>query len=271
MLLALGRAPEEVGERIAARGLEPEPLIAAIRETASCTSSSSRSRRRGRWRSLAQRRPADTDRALRQVAGEVRDRNCDLVQARVAEASASRATFASRDGSANIYGRPRDLVEEHARTLAGAISGSCARGAPRDRSLRRSPAQGPINAARVELVLEDLRLQRRVVLGHEHTVEASVRNLDFLLEAQDLCGVFGLALVVLLAVRQSDRRLGRDEYPRLRAVDSGLPRTGRRRDLGSRTPSCPRRSTRRFVRVLRVPVVRVLDALSVLMRGHGRP
>src|SRR5215210_9532382 len=112
---------------------------------------------------------------------------------------------------------------------------ACSRGVG-DQLLARAAARGlehqdGPDAARVELELEDLRLERVVVGGDQDVVEVSERSLGLLVDAQHLRPVLGLALVVLLAVGQSRRGIGGHDDPRLGAVDAGLERPLPRGDL----------------------------------------
>ena len=117
---------------------------------------------------------------------------------------------------------------------------------------------------RVELVLEDVGLERRPVLRHQDVAERAERDLDPLVEAEDRARVLGFALVVLLAVGLADLWRSRHDDAGLGAVHAGLP-GALRADLAvgvllrllAEVPDVP-------VTVLGVPVERVLDHLAVL-------
>lgn len=66
---------------------------------------------------------------------------------------------------------------------------------------------------RVELVLEDLGLERGGVLGDEDAIERPVRHADALIDRDDGSDVFRLALEELLVVTLADGRLREQTTP----------------------------------------------------------
>src|SRR5687767_6042914 len=77
--------------------------------------------------------------------------------------------------------------------------------------------------ADVELLLDDLGLERRRVLSLERASEVAERDADRLVEAEHLGPVLGLAGVVLLPVGHADLRFGGQQDARQRSVDARLP------------------------------------------------
>src|SRR4051795_11713463 len=77
--------------------------------------------------------------------------------------------------------------------------------------------------AHVDLVVDDLLLQRRRLAGEHRAPRAHRRGGDAVVEAEDLEVVLGVALVVLLLEGHADLRVRRHEDPGLRSVDAGLP------------------------------------------------
>ena len=123
------------------------------------------------------------------------------------------------------------------------------------------------DALRVELVLEQVRFERREVLGHQDVAELAERHLDQLVDAQDGAAVFRLVGVVLLPVGEARLGIRRKRDTRLGAVHAGLPGALGGHELAvlellrvlAEVPDVPGR-------VLRVPVERVLDHPALL--GH---
>ena len=75
----------------------------------------------------------------------------------------------------------------------------------------------------VPLLLDDRRLQRVPVRGHDHVVEVPEPDRPCDADLFDPAEVLGLALVELLAVGEPGFRLGRHDDARQRAVHPVLP------------------------------------------------
>ena len=87
------------------------------------------------------------------------------------------------------------------------------------------------NPGAVVLVLCDVRLQRRPLVGHEHVLEGAVGHLGRPVQLQRLGHVFGHTLLVLLPVGLPDLRVLRHDDAGLGAFLADLPRAAGARDL----------------------------------------
>ena len=161
----------------------------------------------------------------------------------------------------------RGSIAGHAPTIAPPSRGLWLTSSSRPRVALHLQRQHRPDIPDVELLLDDLRLERRRVLGLERAREVAERDADRLVEAEHLRPVLGLARVVLLPVGHADLRLGGEQDARQRSVDARLP--GARvagglavLELGRVLAEVPEVA----VVVLRVPVERVLDGHAVL--GH---
>src|SRR3954447_25856115 len=119
--------------------------------------------------------------------------------------------------------------------------------------------------AHVDLVVDDLLLQRRRLAGEHRALGAHRGRADAVAQAEDLEVVLGVALVDLLLEAHADLGMRRHEDPGLRAVDAGLPAARAALDLAvllqrggrlAQVPDVP-------VGVLRVPVRRALLEAAV--------
>ena len=125
-LLALGRPPEQGGERGAPGGLRAGPGQRADRGAGRVDLADGQRGRGGRRRQLAQRRPADADLALAQLARQVRDGDRRLLGRGQPQDAGERLDLAAaRARGGDGLGDGGEVGEQHADIVPHALTAAC--------------------------------------------------------------------------------------------------------------------------------------------------